>query len=56
MDEWNILDTYFKNHKYPFTKHHLDSFRQFMKMYIPTIINSYNPIEMIKINDTDDEE
>jgi DNA-directed RNA polymerase II subunit RPB2 len=47
-NEWNILDLYFKNHKYPFTNHHLDSFREFIKTYIPHTIKSYNPITMIK--------
>ena len=38
MNEWNILDLYFKNHKYPFTSHHLDSYRDFIKNNIPNII------------------
>lgn len=24
INEWDILDLYFKNHKYSFTNHHLD--------------------------------
>ena len=52
MNEWNILDLYFKNHKYPFTSHHLDSYRDFIKNNIPNIIKSYNPITMIKYNDS----
>jgi DNA-directed RNA polymerase II subunit RPB2 len=52
MKEWNILDLYFKNHKYPFTSHHLDSYRDFIKNNIPNIIKSYNPITMIKYNDS----
>ena len=51
MDEWAILDLYFKNHKYPFTGHHLDSYRDFIKNNIPNIIKSSNPITMIKYND-----
>ena len=50
MDEWSILDTYFKDTKYPFTKHHLDSYRQFLKTYIPNTIKSYNPITMVKLD------
>lgn len=51
MDAWNLLDLYFQNHKYPFTSHHLDSFREFIKTYIPQTIKSYNPITMIKYDD-----
>ena len=52
MNEWNILDLYFQNHKYPFTNHHLDSFRELIKTYIPNTIKSYNPITMIKYGET----
>ena len=47
----DLLDLYFKSHKYPFTSHHLDSFREFIKTYIPKTIQSYNPITMIKYDD-----
>ena len=49
-DEWKLLDVYFRDHMYPFTKHHLDSFRQFLKVHIPETIKSYNPITMVKLN------
>ena len=29
-NEWDILDLYFKNHRYPFSGHHLDSYRNFI--------------------------
>ena len=54
FDAWNILDTYFKSHKYPFTSHHLDSFRELIKTYIPQTIKTYNPITMIKYDDIGD--
>ena len=54
-NEWDILDLYFKNHRYPFTGHHLDSYREFIKNQIPFIIKSYNPITMIKYDDNKDE-
>ena len=54
-NEWDILDLYFKNHRYPFTGHHLDSYREFIKNQIPFIIKSYNPITMIKYDDSKDE-
>lgn len=48
MDPWEILDRYFEDHRYPFTKHHLDSFREFLRTYIPNTVRSYNPIVMMK--------
>lgn len=54
-NEWDILDLYFKNHRYPFTGHHLDSYREFIKNQIPFIVKSYNPITMIKYNDAKEE-
>jgi len=51
MNDWKILDLYFKDHKYPFTNHHLDSFRELIKTYIPKTIQSYNPITMIKFDE-----
>lgn len=53
--EWSILDAYFQDHMYPFTKHHLDSYKQFLKVYIPQTIRSYNPITMIKFGEENDE-
>jgi DNA-directed RNA polymerase II subunit RPB2 len=55
MDEWKLLDVYFRDHMYPFTKHHLDSFRQFLKVHIPETIKSYNPITMLKLNNEGEE-
>jgi len=54
-NEWDILDLYFKNHRYPFTGHHLDSYREFIKNQIPFIVKSYNPITMIKYNENKEE-
>ena len=54
-NEWDILDLYFKNHRYPFTGHHLDSYREFIKNQIPYIVKSYNPITMIKYDDNKEE-
>jgi len=55
MNDWDIIDLHFKDHKYPFTNHHLDSFREFIKTYIPKTIKSYNPITMIKYEDIKEE-
>jgi DNA-directed RNA polymerase II subunit RPB2 len=53
MDEWQVIDRYFQDHMYPFTKHHLDSFREFLRSHIPNTIKTYNPITMIKYDDHD---
>lgn len=55
MDPWGILDTYFHDHRYPFTKHHLDSFREFLKTHIPNSIRSYNPLVMMKEDEAGNE-
>ena len=51
--QWEVLDAYFRDHSHPFTQHHLDSFQEFLKTYIPKIISSYNPITMVKLDDND---
>lgn len=48
-DEWDVLDAYFQDHSYPFTKHHLDSFRDFLRTHVPNVIQTFNPITMIKM-------
>ena len=45
---WQLIDTYFREHAYPFTRHHIESFRQFLKHNVPLTITSYNPIVMVK--------
>jgi DNA-directed RNA polymerase II subunit RPB2 len=48
----DIVDLYFKDHKYPLVSHQLDSYREFLRTHIPNIICSNNPISMIKtVND-----
>ncbi|NBV05212.1 MAG: hypothetical protein EBS08_06080, partial [Cytophagia bacterium] len=46
---------YFRDHMYPFTQHHLDSFREFIRSHIPNTIRSFNPITMLKNDDTGNE-
>ena len=53
MDSWKIIDSYFKNHLYPFTNHHLDSYRELLRTIIPNVIANSNPITMIKESDND---
>ena len=48
--QWQVMDSYFKSHIYPLTKHHIDSYREFLRNYIPSIIRTFNPITMIKLD------
>jgi len=48
--QWQVMDAYFKSHVYPLTKHHIDSYREFLRNYIPSVIRTFNPITMIKLN------
>ncbi len=43
-----LLHTYFQTQSYPFTRHHLDSFDQFMSEDMLNIIQSANPIIILK--------
>ncbi len=44
----HLLDTYFKTNTYPFTRHHIDSYDQFMSKDLGTIIKSENPLIILK--------
>lgn len=50
-DLWAVLNAYFQDHPYAFTKHHLDSFREFLRKDIPMTIRSFNPMTMVKYKD-----
>ena len=56
MEPQQILDIYFKDHFYPFTKHHIDSYREFLRRYIPDVIRSYNPITMVKFRNNNEKD
>ncbi len=51
----HLLDTYFKTNAYPFTRHHIDSYDQFLSKDLGLIIKNENPILVLKdrIGDTD---
>ena len=51
-----LLDTYFKTQPYVFTKHHLDSYDQFLARDLSAMIRAQNPILILKdkIPNTDD--
>ena len=42
-DTWKVIDNYFNVHQNYLTKHHLDSFNDFILNKIPQTINQYNP-------------
>ena len=52
-EPFSILGTYFRDHSYPFTKHHIDSFRELIRRHIPETIASFNPITMVKFDEED---
>jgi DNA-directed RNA polymerase II subunit RPB2 len=43
-----LLDQYFQTTTYPYTRHHLDSYNQFIESDLPTIIKSQNPLIVVK--------
>ncbi len=46
--DWAIIDSYFKTTEHFFTKHHLDSFHEFIYESIPYTISTLNPIQTLK--------
>jgi len=45
---WSIIDTYFKDNPDFVSKHHINSYNDFMKKGIPQIFKEKNPIRIIK--------
>ncbi|NBO71521.1 hypothetical protein EBV26_13745, partial [bacterium] len=43
-----LLDQYFQTTAYPYTRHHLDSYNQFLETDLPAIIQSQNPLIVVK--------
>ena len=43
-----LLDQYFQTTPYPYTRHHIDSYNQFLESDLPTIIKSQNPLIVVK--------
>lgn len=50
-DTWVVLDNYFKSNPYFLTKHHLDSFNDFVFHKVFNTIRALNPILVIKNQD-----
>ena len=43
-----LIDRYFRTVSYPYTRHHLDSYDQFLQQDLTSIIKSQNPILILK--------
>ena len=43
-----LLRTYFRTQDYPFTRHHIESFDQFLSQDLPAIIKAQNPLTLIQ--------
>jgi len=43
-----IIDRYFKTNQYPYTRHHIESFDQFLSTDLINIVKSNNPILILK--------
>ena len=46
--DWNIINSYFKDEKYYFTKSQIDSYNDFILNKLPYTINTLNPFTMLK--------
>jgi DNA-directed RNA polymerase II subunit RPB2 len=44
----NLIDRYFRTVPYPYTRHHIDSYDQFLQQDLISIIRSQNPILILK--------
>jgi DNA-directed RNA polymerase II subunit RPB2 len=45
-----LIDIYFKTNPYPYTRHHIDSYDQFLQKDLGLIIRGHNPIVILKDN------
>ena len=43
-----LIDIYFKTNPYPYTRHHIDSYDQFLQKDLQLVIKSQNPIIILK--------
>lgn len=46
--EWNLISKYFSDNPTYITRHHLDSYNEFVKKRLPNAINAINPISVVK--------
>ena len=55
IEPWNLIDTYFRENKHYLTKHHIDSYNDFIINKIPQTFKQYNPQIIYKeYNEEDD--
>lgn len=45
---WELVQSYFETNKYFITKHHLDSYNDFVDHMIPRVIKTLNPFSIVK--------
>ena len=43
----HLLELYFKTQDYPYTRHHIESFDQFLSQDLPAIVQAQNPILLL---------
>jgi len=44
----SLIDTYFRTTPYPYTRHHIDSYDQFLQSDLVSIVQSQNPVLLLK--------
>jgi len=44
----HILRTYFRTQAYPYTRHHIESYDQFLSQDLPAIVAARNPIQLLQ--------
>jgi DNA-directed RNA polymerase II subunit RPB2 len=44
----SLIDRYYRTNEYPYTRHHIQSYNQFISHDLPSIIKSSNPILLLK--------
>lgn len=50
MNDYGLVEAFFKENPYFITKHHLESYDSFINESIPRVIRSMNPIEMYRFD------
>lgn len=44
----SLIDKYYRTNEYPYTRHHIQSYDQFIQKDLPSIVKSNNPILLLK--------
>ena len=50
----HVIETFFKTTLNPMTRHHLDSFNDFLDTKLPRFIQASNPLKLLLEEDEDD--